>query len=72
MLTICHLMMVFCCMSICAHISVYSRSTLHPEGANGLKAKLHHIAALRGELMAASLEAFLIEDNDLMGKRTCS
>lgn len=49
--------------------SVYSRSTLHPEGAHSLEAKLHHVAALGGELMAAALEALLVEDNDLTGKR---
>lgn len=47
---------------------VYSRSALHPEGAHGLEAKLHHIAALGGELMATALEALLIEDNDLREK----
>lgn len=52
---------------------VYSRSTLHSEGTHGLEAKLHHVAALRGELMAAALEALLIEDNDLTrGKCTCT
>lgn len=47
---------------------VYLRSTLHLEGAHGLEAELHHIAALGGELVAAALEALLIEDNDLIGK----
>lgn len=48
---------------------LYSRATLHPEGAHGLESKLHHIAALRGELVAAALEALLIVDNDLLEKR---
>ncbi len=52
-------------------VSVYSRSTLHPEGAHSLEAKLHHIAALGGELMAAALEALLVEDNDLTGECRC-
>lgn len=47
-------------------VSVHSRSALHPEGAHSLEAELHHVAALRGELMATALEALLVEDNDLM------
>lgn len=47
-------------------MSIYSRSTLHPQGAHGLEAELHHVAALGGELMATALEALLVEDNDLM------
>lgn len=47
----------------------YSRSALHPEGAHGLEAELHHVAALGGELMATALEALLVEDNDL-GRET--
>lgn len=77
MLTICHFMTVlhFLLVSagcktvrLCAQISVYSRSTLHLEGAHGLEAKLHHVAALRGELMAAALEALLIKHDDLTEK----
>lgn len=51
------------------YISVYSRSTLHPQGAHSLEAELHNIATLRGELMATALEALLIKDNDLTGKQ---
>lgn len=48
---------------------MYSRSTLHPEGAHSLEAELHNVAALRGELMAPALEALLIVDNDLFGRQ---
>lgn len=44
---------------------LYLRSALHLEGPHSLKTKFHHIAALGGELMATTLEALLIEDNDL-------
>lgn len=49
-------------------MQLYSRATLHPEGAHGLKAELHHIAALGGELVAAALEALLVVDDDLLMK----
>lgn len=49
------------------HLGVYSRSTLHLEGAHSLEAELHHVAALGGELMSTALEALLIKDNDLRG-----
>lgn len=47
---------------------LHLRSALHLEGPHSLKAEFHHIAALGGELMAAALEALLVEDNDLPGK----
>lgn len=49
-------------------VSAHSRSALHSERAHSLETKLHHIAALRGELVAPALEALFIEDNDLPGK----
>jgi hypothetical protein len=48
----------------------YSRSTLHPEGAHSLEPELHHIAALGGELVPTTLEALLVEDNDLRERET--
>lgn len=48
--------------------ALHLRSALHLEGPHSLKTKFHHIAALGGELMAAALEALLVEDNDLSKK----
>lgn len=46
-----------------------SRAALHPQGAHRLKAELHHVAALGGELVVAALEALLIVDDDLWRQR---
>lgn len=49
-------------------VALHLRSALHLEGPHSLKAEFHHVAALGSELMAAALEALLVEDNDLPGK----
>lgn len=58
----------FFCLFFSSGLFLHLRSALHLEGAHSLKAELHHVAALGGELMATALKALLIEDNDLSGK----
>lgn len=65
---VCHSLLLSADIKQFFYLCVYLRSALHLEGAHGLEAELHHIAALGGELMATALEALLIEDNDLRGR----